>query len=350
MKLKKRYTTVVIAISFIFIMSSTSPLSTADEIIEQITRKPTGVFLGDSTDPVVALAYRTFSLNFGCQSKLLNRQTNDPFEYSGKLVIFAHGQENGLHLLNSFYTWDTVAKLIETSPAKRIYILACYSNNILMYTNPNKYQRRFVGINGELDAEIAAYIPSIVEKSNLMQSIIKLGARVQDLVTRKVEPKLLGYPKSKSWSGHQVAVKRENFYENAWIVPTWREHILWVNLGAGVKNLFLGSGAIGIEGLIGFLIEKTPLTSPVGFVIGLIVALYVVVALSTGDNRKDEDCMFGIGAVTIPYPLVNFWFDFGSGDGGLNGVYFYPTPQYAFTAVTLYAAFALISTSWIKVL
>lgn len=347
-KTKKRYTTVVIALFVIFAMSSTSPLSVADGVIEQITRKPTGVFLGDPTDPIVDLAYRTFSLNFGRQSKLLDIQTNNPFEYSGMVVIFAHGEETGLHLLDSFYTWSTVAKLIETSSAKRIYILACYSSNVFLYTNPNKYQRRFVGINGELDAEIAAYIPSIVEKSNVWQSMMKMGARVCDIDAGKAEPKLLRYPSSNPWTGHQIAVKRYNHYENWWIIPTYREHILWINLGKGVKNMFLGAGGLGIEMLIAVLVENTALTGPVGLVIGVIIALYILVALGTGDNRRDEDCMFGIGAVLIPAPLINYWFDFGSGDGGLDGVFAYPTLNPAGTV--LYFAFEVISTSWTRLL
>ncbi len=80
--------------------------------------------------------------------------------------------------------------------------------------------------------------------------------------------------------------------------------------------------------------------------------VYLTTCRLTSVNRYRGDSMFGIGAVLIPVPILNFWYDYGNDDYGFDGKFAIPYPNLlaAPLIIELHYAIGAFSTSWLTIL
>jgi hypothetical protein len=87
-----------------------------------------------------------------------------------------------------------------------------------------------------------------------------------------------------------------------------------------------------------------------GGVIAAFIALYLTTCRLTSVNRIRGDYMFGMGAVLIPVPIFNFWYNFGDDDYGFDGIWAIPCVNIPAVIITMYNVFGTISTSWTTII
>jgi len=103
------------------------------------------------------------------------------------VIYIGHGGEKGIHG-NKLVTWEQLKNLIETTPAKQNYILACNSHQLAEEINRNG--REALGFKGAIDAEIAALITTLIISQTTGNQ--KLFQEILSITINKFLKKLIG--------------------------------------------------------------------------------------------------------------------------------------------------------------
>jgi hypothetical protein len=184
-------------------------------------------YISNSENSAITTASQTFTRLSG-NVKIIENEDN-PFNYHGKVVIFAHGIEDGLLFQGTFIDWKSVAEMVETSPAECIYLMACYSSKVTELIKTPKKTSKFIGLNGQADAVLAACIPFIFElpiTRNLHILCNTIEERGERLANGDDKPEFL----VDSESGYAIGYKKEYIKKTFFGIPTKEENILWINI------------------------------------------------------------------------------------------------------------------------
>jgi hypothetical protein len=310
--------------------------------LPQIVPGPMAVYQGNDTNTAIGEASDTFSSLYEGEIESIDQEEN-PFENNGKIVVFSHGNEEGLLMDNEMVDWESVAIMVEDSPALKIYIMACYSNNLIEFLDDDD-RNRVVGINNKISSVSAGIIPVYYEDSSAStfdKIIDHITEYVESLDNGDAQVNYLAY----SESGYYIGVKRQN--KQGFL---YKERVLWINLEKHVGESFVHAGLEGLIALWATILEYR-ITHPVVISFAILCTVALSTIQLTSFHRIRHDYMFGLGAGILPVPIYSVWIDFGA-DGYENdwkgSIPIHTSVQYGSPqAYTLFGAF---STSWTRIL
>jgi hypothetical protein len=256
-----------------------------------------GVF-GDQSDSAIEIGMKTY-LN-SISRAYVELSIDQIQDFSGQIVIFAHGEETGIRLSSDLeLSWETFSQYLSKSKAERIILASCYGEKIndYNYNGPTLFSW-----NDKMDAVLTGYIAALYtnleDGTDIGFTIDALFARARNLIEEKVEPLYLASSggssggnvgDANSESGYKAAYKRESGKSGR---ISYR--ILWLNFDHDTgKNVLT---AIDVVGILSGLLALLP--GPVGKIIAVVLNVLIKINKNycnlSSYNRKRHDYKVGI--------------------------------------------------------
>lgn len=303
-----------------------------------------GVY-GDSSDSAVYLGMEAYLNTIDHDFQLLSFSQIVQFE--GQVVIFAHGDEQGISLSeNLLYTWDDFSFFLSSAKADKIILASCFgaSSNTDKYSGPE-----LISWDGYIDALLIGYVAALYTLQDVGNNIDlianKIISRGNSLLHQFAEPIYLAYTppggggSGSSESGYASACKRQNTGSG---FTTGR--IIWFNYDKET-----GDAEISLYGfkMASFCASNPALialipTPALILILAVLIANLVLISISSY-NRIRHDYMFGVQFFKW-IPSINFIYHRGNDGYRLDGQI--TIPYGAAGGIVAYYGIGSVSTSW----